>query len=670
MLYIYSVNNLKTLIKKHEHNSFVKQGRGNSCRVDYYDTPCAFDIETSSFEINGTKYGIMYIWQFAIYDDVLIGRTWEEFVDCMNNLSKIMNLKKDNKRIVIWVHNLNFEYQFMHKWLNIVDTFEITGVMNSKKVIRAITDTNIEFRCSYILTNKSLEMLANDLTEHKIKKVEGFDYNLIRNSKTELTEHELQYCINDVLILTAYIEELTKKEHIATMPMTSTGYVRRLAKRAFRDSKDWKEYMKSLKLTEHLYQVNKKTYKGAVVHCNVKYSGVLKHNVDSYDFKSSYPAVMLSEKFPASTPKKVVPKSIDEFEKYNKEKCCMYKITFKNIRLKKGRYIAPVSENKCDILENESVDNGRVVKADLLSIYITDVEYFTYKQCYEWDEISVNNMYVCNKAYLPTDFMKLVFNLYIEKELAGSLRDGTEEAEYRYKLAKALLNALYGMCATRIEYDGDIKETIENYNKSSYEFLYPLWATWITAYAMRNLFSGICSTGDDFIYCDTDSIKILNGERHVEYITTYNNIIDKKLEKACKFHGLDFEKIRGLGHWEHDAKYDDFKAIRAKAYMSRTKDKYKLTMSGVKQCSLEYILNNGGFDFFADGMYIPSEYTGKLGAFYSDDEIKGIIKDYQGNEAPYYEKGYVNLSPVDFTMTLSNGFISFDEFMELIGIRE
>ena len=65
----------------------------------YYNIPVSFDIETSSFyeDKNGVIYtnddykklknkviaekkAIMYIWQFAIYDNVIIGRTWNEFI--------------------------------------------------------------------------------------------------------------------------------------------------------------------------------------------------------------------------------------------------------------------------------------------------------------------------------------------------------------------------------------------------------------------------------------------------------------------------------------------------------------------------------------------------------------------------------------------------------------
>ena len=56
------------------------------------------------------------------------------------------------------------------------------------------------------------------------KKVGDLDYSLLRHSNTHLTDTELGYCINDVKVVMAYIQE--KIEHdgnIAKIPLTKTG---------------------------------------------------------------------------------------------------------------------------------------------------------------------------------------------------------------------------------------------------------------------------------------------------------------------------------------------------------------------------------------------------------------------------------------------------------------
>ena len=96
---------------------------------------------------------------------------------------------------------------------------------------------HIEFRCSYALTNMSLEEFTKKMkVEHVKKPGEDIDYKVYRTSTTPLTDKAMQYCQNDVLGL---YEALTVQlnndgDNLYTVPMTSTGYVRRETKQALR----------------------------------------------------------------------------------------------------------------------------------------------------------------------------------------------------------------------------------------------------------------------------------------------------------------------------------------------------------------------------------------------------------------------------------------------------
>ena len=168
----------------------------------YYNLAMSFDIETSSFyeDKNGVIYtnddyrklkntvkaekkAIMYIWQFAIEENVIIGRTWNDFLYFCKKLYDFLNLKE--RYIVVYVHNLSYEFQFICKWFNWIDIF----ADSERKPIKATTDTHFIFKCSYRLSGYSLEVLANNLKSHNIKKMVGdLDYNLIRNSKTPISK--------------------------------------------------------------------------------------------------------------------------------------------------------------------------------------------------------------------------------------------------------------------------------------------------------------------------------------------------------------------------------------------------------------------------------------------------------------------------------------------------
>lgn len=71
-------------------------------KIKYYNIPCAFDIETSSFYEDGEKRNIMYVWQLGINNNyVVIGRTWPEFIKAIYILctTLILNLQHKNHNI-------------------------------------------------------------------------------------------------------------------------------------------------------------------------------------------------------------------------------------------------------------------------------------------------------------------------------------------------------------------------------------------------------------------------------------------------------------------------------------------------------------------------------------------------------------------------------------------
>ena len=116
-------------------------------KVWYYDIPCAFDIESTSFYDGGEKVGLMYVWQFGINGHVFIGRLWDEFIELLDKLRDEFDISVDT-RLVIYVHNLAFEFQFIRK---LFDWFNVFCI-DSRKPIYATNCYGFEFRCSYLLS--------------------------------------------------------------------------------------------------------------------------------------------------------------------------------------------------------------------------------------------------------------------------------------------------------------------------------------------------------------------------------------------------------------------------------------------------------------------------------------------------------------------------------------
>ena len=272
-------------------------------KASYYRIPCGFDIETSSFYEDGEKRGMMYEWTFGIDGYIIIGRTWNEFIECMNDLIEFFHLN-GKTRIMIGVHNLAFEFQFMRKWFKWDKVFSV----DLRKPAYAITN-GLEFRCTYLLTGLKLEKVAEDiLYKWDIKKDVGdLDYNKVRHSKTILTKKEIQYCIDDVKIVMALMEEKSKQDGgYNKIPITRTAYVRNKCRNnCFKKEEkygvlEYRTAIQTLKLTADDYLDLKKAFQGGYTHCNYWWSNDLARKVSSYDFTSSYPTVMITEQYPVS----------------------------------------------------------------------------------------------------------------------------------------------------------------------------------------------------------------------------------------------------------------------------------------------------------------------------------------------------------------------------------
>lgn len=688
----------------------------NNKKETYYNTICAFDIETTSTYANSVqttepqKIAFMYEWSFSLNGVIIIGRTWQEFVDMIDKIVEWYELC-DDTRLVIYVHNLAYEFQFIKHLFEWKKVF----ALKKRKVAKALTTRGIEFRCSYILSGYSLEKLAEQVTNFKIEKLKGdLDYNLIRHSETPLTDKELGYCINDVLIVTAYVYELLeKREYVHNIPLTKTGFVREysrkyclyggLGKRDDRVFKKYRTLMKNLTLTSDEYTMLKRAFSGGFTHASTFYSGYVMNNVGSFDLKSSYPAQMVKEKFPMSRGQKIKIDNEEEFRRYLSSYCCLFELELWGVK-PKIHYENYISLSHCRQVQNAVTNNGRIVSADHLLITVTEQDYYIIEQFYEWEGRNIFNFYRYQKNYLPRNFVISILDLFENKT---TLKD-VEGKEKEYLRAKEDLNSLFGMSVTDIvrpeivftEYGEwgedrpELEEAIQSTNKSVRRFLYYPWGVWITAYARRALFEGIVEFGEDYIYSDTDSVKGINPDKHMKFVKEYNKRITKQLKTAMEYHKIPFERTHPknpkgepqfLGTWEFEGIYDTFKTLGAKRYMVKKKGAlkiknretgeketydYSLTVSGVnKSFAIPYLLDKYGedgiFDAFSDELIIPKEYTGKMTHTYIDTPISGSVIDYTGKLGYYNELSVVHLENAEYSLSITEEYIRF-----LLNIQE
>lgn len=239
-----------------------KRNKGNqssSQKYYYVDLITAFDIETTY--IKSIDQSVMYIWQWQFGDKcTVIGRTWYDLRRFLEELKEIL---QDN-RLVIFVHNLSFEFQYLSGIFDFApdDVF----CMDHRKVLKALLNNSFEFRCSYLQTNMSLRAFCEKMGVHNYKL--KMDYKKERYWYTDLTQKELAYCINDVrgLVEAIKIEMDRDNDNLYTLPLTSTGYARRDAKKAMH--KVSKTFIKNQLPSYELYKLLREAFRGGNTHAS------------------------------------------------------------------------------------------------------------------------------------------------------------------------------------------------------------------------------------------------------------------------------------------------------------------------------------------------------------------------------------------------------------------
>lgn len=669
--------------------SVVKRKEGRLLNIE-----SAFDIETTSTYVDGEKAAFMYVWMFGIGygNDVFYGRTWGEFKQCIQTLVTHFDLGEEN-RLIIYVHNLPYEFQFIRKHFNWVKVF----AMDERKAIKALTTDGIEFRDSLILSGLSLALTAKNLVEHKVKKLEGdLDYSLPRHFNTPLTEKELGYCENDIVVILAYIKEQIKfcGGSIGDIPMTNTGRVRKYVKaKCFpeyiddkgnkkKSTADYSRMMKRMRLTPDTYTMSKLAFSGGFTHSNPTHTGKVLENVSSLDLTSSYPTVMVAEMFPMGNPVILKPENIEQLVKMQQKYCIMLRARFIGLKNRVG-YESYLSESKCTILKGAVTANGRVFSADEAITILTDVDLDIMSIVYSWESIEWDNVTGFAKGYLPKPIIESILDLYEKK----TTLKGVDGQEAEYLVAKGMINSIYGMCVTDIvkdehqyEYEWTIEpanlaEKIDKYNSDRGRFLYYPWGVWVTAYARLNLWRAIVEAGDDYVYSDTDSVKLFNYENHKNFFEAYNVEIIEKCKACLDHYKLDVSKLtpktikgveKPLGVWDFEGLYTRFKTLGAKRYLVEMDGELYLTVAGLsKRNGLEHLKAISGhdnglvFEQFSDGLHVSSVHTGKLTHSYLDEEQTFLFTDYKGQTEEITVLSSVHLEPAEFTLSVADGFKQF-----------
>ena len=647
-----------------------KYGQPNA----YADCVCAFDIETT--RIPEIEQSVMYIWQFAAAGyPVIIGREWDEFLYFLDRLDEVM---LPDLRLVIFVHNLSFEFTYLSGIYKFKE-WEVFCTDNRKVLYCTMMKKRFEFRCSYRLSNTNLKTFLKDYgAEHQKVSGDEFNYNLQRYSWTKLTDLEIEYCINDVRGLVEAVTNLMQAEsdNFYSLPLTSTGYVRRDVKAAMYGD----DLAKATYPDYDTYKMLRWAFRGGDTHANRWSVGKIKTDefgLHGFDRVSSYPDVMLNRKYP-------VTKWID-YGSLNKalEKgyACLIHALFIGVELKSkwtgDPYIPFAKVKKCS---GEILDNGRILSAEHFEICCTDIDYKIIIEQYNIKHIDIITLKVSEYGELPQAFKNVILDLYKKKtELKG-----VEGKEIEYMLSKNKINACYGMTVQdpvkiNIIYKSDFDEEKDKspfildesrepqdilargYKKA---FLPYAVGVWVTAWARKALYDGMQIVGEDnFLYCDTDSIKFVGDADFTEF---NKKCIEDDLKSGA--YAYDTKgNCHYMGVFEQEKDMKAFCTLGAKKYAYIDPDgELHITVAGVnKKKGAQELSSRGGLEEFARSVDPEHKFTfyeaGGLEAIYND--IKNPYM-YIVDGRPIWITSNLTLKPSTYTLGIEQDYLDILEMCE------
>lgn len=638
-----------------------KGNPGRKKRPVYISPVCAFDIETTN--LPRRKQAIMYIWQFQVgFEITIIGRYWSEFVEMLNKLQAALG----DVKMVCYVHNLSFEFQFLSGIWHFAP--EDVFCTDPRQILRADMGP-LELRCSYRLSNMSLLQFTTQMKAQHIKlSGDRYDYKKIRYPWTRLNKYELEYATYDVIGLVEAVTQqmINDGDTLYTIPMTSTGYVRRDIKRAMK-TYNWESMRRQIPP----YSVHKKlkeAFRGGNTHANRHFVGQVLRHVKSYDMASAYPSAQINKEFPTGRWYEVDPEKVD-LEYINdlinrRHKALLLSVAFSGIHLQDPRWPVPyLSYDKCCYIlpirdetgRAASFDNGRIMAAEYLETTITDIDFRIICEEYDWNRIEIKYLAFSTYGMLPAQYREVVMDYYHKK----TTLKGVDGQEWLYMKSKNKLNAIYGCSVQdplqilyefiegREELPYQIKEEDpeEAYNRyTRYACMSYAWGVWTTCRCRERLEAAIkliYETGEaqkkagekirtHFIYCDTDSVKFIGPCDFETLNAGYREESEKNGGAADDPKG----KRHYLGVYEFEGEYADFMTWGAKKYIYReesnlqtvlgTGDTWHITIAGVnKQEGARELERRGGLDALK-----PDEYGRPHFVFRESGGVDAIYNDY------------------------------------------
>lgn len=544
------------------------------------------------------------VWAYACCniddtDDIYYGNSIDDFFKwceygAMNSTVFFHNLKFDGSFILDWLLHNNFTHvtnrsDIQNKTFTTLISegmfYEITVIFT--KIGRKTR--KVTFRDSLKILPMSVDKMAKAFNLN-ISKL-SLDYNTFREIGHKLTDEEIDYITNDVVIVAKAVKFMLEQ---GMKKMTTASNALNDYKGIIGD-KNFSRWFPKPSYDSDVRQ----SYRGGFTYLNPKFANMEIGEGIVLDVNSLYPSIMYYEKLPYCEP-------IFFLGEYKEDKLYdvyvqMFTCTFE---LKPDHIPTIQLKHNLSFVPTEYITSSN---DEEVTMCLTSVDLKLFLDHYNVYNITYHSGWKFKSAVgLFKDYIDKWSNVKIEAK-----KDGNGGM---YTLSKLMLNSLYGKFGSRTKVRNQIPYLDENdvvrYTVTEQEDKDPIYipiASFITAYARNKTIRAAQSVYDRFIYADTDSLHLVGLD------------VPKQ---------LDVDKTK-LGAWDNESTFVRAKFIRAKTYLEQSevseedylkgkngKKGYlyerfnelycinKITCAGMPESCYQYVT----FDNFNVG----SEYNGKL----------------------------------------------------------
>lgn len=555
------------------------------------------DIETSKEIRDGKPFAVWlsygYVNRYSRTDNGELKvlskykfRTYQELHNILSLIDKGVGENK-SKNKYIFVHNLSYEFDFILKNLSTPSKMLCN---NTHKVIMCTFEKyqTIIFRCTYMMSQKSLRELGKDLGIPKLDD----DYCNIFPHDT-ISEEKWFYCERDNDIVAHYISsELKTYRHLYNLPYTSTGKVRKELRERYKQDYLFNNCEWDVTPPHYQYKLFERAFWGGISISNPNYTGKIINNVISYDNTSQYPYVLLAYNYPSK---------MEEVSVYKPSKNYSYILEVEFTELESRFDWQWLSSSKIiynplnDVL---STFNGKIIHCSKCKLVCTNIDFENIKKTYTFESVKFITILRGKNNPLPNTLKDLIIHLAERKSTLkhelSTIDENTKEyieLYTTYMRSKSMLNGIYGMLVQSLEDDEYIIDEytylwtkIPSSYKKEGEHLKRnyLFGVFCTAYArdcILNFVLKYCSSS--LVYIDTDSAKfIVNNHEEWESEIKCNKSVSNLSEYVKNF-GV-FEREHG-----REGIFEEFITFGAKKYAYKLNGNIRLVIAGLPKVDKE-----------------------------------------------------------------------------------